>query len=658
MDVTVLEHIVVLLVASVVGVALFKLIKLPAVLAYLFVGMVVGPFGLGWIPDSEGTRFLAEFGVVFLLFTIGLEFSLPYLIAMRKEMLGLGGAQVVLTTIATALVAWALGMSIEAAIVLGGIMSMSSTAIVTKLLAERMELTSRHGRASVGILLFQDVAVVPFLIVIPLLGVGNDSSIASELSWALFKGVLVVAAMLAVGHWLLRPIFQRIASFHSAELFTLTALLFALAAAWATHHVGLSLAFGAFLAGMMLGETEFKHQVEADMRPFRDVLLGLFFVTVGMLLDLSILLDIIHWVILLSVIIILFKAVLITWLAVLFGLPKGVGLRTGIVMGQGGEFGLALLALALSGGLYATTESQFILASIIVTMAVSPFLVNNNGLLAKWIFRSSYGQNRTEIIEQVETNSHDMSDHVIICGYGRIGQNIGQMLEGQGFHFTALDLDPVIVREAREAGDSVNYGDSTRADMLAAAGLKRAKVLVISYDDVHSSLKIIEQVRMQRDDMPILVRTADDSNLERLQQAGATEVIPETLEASLMLTSHVLVLMQVPVTRILRYVQGVRKDRYRMLRGFFHGQESESIEQSDFRERMHSVTLPDGAYAVDKRLADLSLEKINVVVSAIRRGGIRGPHPDPSMVLIAGDTLVLYAVPEDLSLAEERLLKG
>ncbi len=658
MDIMVLEHILVLLVASVVGVALFKLVKLPAILAYLFVGMVVGPFGLGWIPDSEGTRFLAEFGVVFLLFTIGLEFSLPYLIAMKKEMLGLGGAQVVLTTLATAMVAWMFGMSIEAAIVLGGIMSMSSTAIVTKLLAEKMELTSRHGRASVGILLFQDVAVVPFLIVIPLLGMSSDNSIASELSWALLKGVFVVVVMLAVGHWLLRPVFQRIASFHSAELFTLTALLFALAAAWATHYFGLSLAFGAFLAGMLLGETEFKHQVEADIRPFRDVLLGLFFVTVGMLLDLSALLDVLHWVVLLSLTIILFKAVLITWLATLFGLPKGVGLRTGIVMGQGGEFGLALLALALSGGLYAATESQVILASIIVTMAISPFLINYNGVLAKRFFRKSYSQNRTKIIEQVETNSHDMSDHVIICGYGRIGQNIGQMLEAQGFSFTALDLDPVIVREAREAGYAVNYGDSTRADMLVAAGLMRAKVLVISYDDVNSSLKIIEQVRIKRKDMPILVRTADDSNLERLQLAGATEVIPETLEASLMLASHVLVLMQVPVTRILRHVQGVRKDRYRMLRGFFHGQDPESIEQSDFRERMHSVTLPDGAFAVNKKLADLSLDDINVVVSAIRRGGIRGPHPDPEMVLLAGDTLVLYALPEDLSRAEERLLKG
>jgi CPA2 family monovalent cation:H+ antiporter-2 len=658
MDVMVLEHILVLLIVSVVGVALFKRIKLPAVLAYLFVGMVVGPFGLGWIPENNGTRLLAEFGVVFLLFTIGLEFSLPYLMAMKKEMLGLGGAQVVLTTAVTAIVAWALGMSLEAAIVLGGILAMSSTAIVTKQLSEKMELISRHGRSSVGILLFQDIAVVPFLIVIPLLGAGSDNSILAELSWALLKGVFVVAVMLSIGHWLLRPIFQRMASFHSAELFTLTALLFALAAAWSTHHFGLSLAFGAFLAGMMLGETEFKHQVEADIRPFRDVLLGLFFVTVGMLLDARVLLDILQWVILLSVAIILFKVLSITWLAALFGSPSGVALRTGIVMAQGGEFGLALLALALNAGLYASTESQIILASIIVTMAISPFLINNNGALAKRIFHASYTRNRNEIVEQIETSGRGLIDHVIICGYGRIGQNIGRLLDNEGFRYTALDLDPVIVREAREAGDPVNYGDSTRTEILEAAGLMQASVLVISYDDVHSALKIIEQVRLQRPDMPILVRTADDANLERLQQAGATEVIPETLEASLMLASHVLVLLQVPVTRILRHVQGVRKDRYRMLRGFFHGQESESIEQSEFRERMHSATLPEGAYAVGRKLIELGLDDLNVVVTAIRRGGIRGPHPDPEMTLSAGDTLVLYALPEDLARAEGRLLKG
>lgn len=658
MESGILEHILVLLAASVMGVALFKRINLPPVLAYLFVGMVVGPFGLGLIPENDGTRLLAEFGVVFLLFTIGMEFSLPYLMAMKKEMLGLGGLQVVVTTVATAVVAKFFGMSWEAAIVLGGILAMSSTAIVTKQLAERMELTSRHGRSAVGILLFQDIAVVPFLIVIPLLGVDGDGSLFSELGWALLKGVFVVVVMLAIGHWLLRPIFQRIASFHSAELFTLTALLFALGAAWATHHFGLSLAFGAFLAGMMLGETEFKHQVEADMRPFRDVLLGLFFVTVGMLLDVSALVDIYPWVIALTIGIIAFKLISITWLATLFGVPRGVGLRTGVVLAQGGEFGLALLALALSAGLYAPDESQIILASLVISMVAAPFLINQNGLIAKRVFSTSYTQNRQEIVEQVAKTSAHLHDHVIICGYGRIGQNIGRMLDAEGFQHTALDLDPLIVREARAAGFPVNYGDSTRTDILEAAGLMRAKVLVISYADVKSALKIIEQVRMLRQDMPILVRTADDTNLERLQQAGATEVIPETLEASLMLGSHVLVLMQVPVTRILRHVQGVRKDRYRMLRGFFHGQESESIEQGEFRERMHSATLPDGAFAVGKKLGLLHLEELNVVVSAVRRSDVRGTNPDPELVLRPGDTLVLYALPEDLARAEERLLKG
>ena len=660
MNIMILDDILILLAAAVVVVALFKRINLPSVLAYLFIGVALGSHGLAWISDSEGTRFLAEFGVVFLMFTVGLEFSLPHLIAMKKEVLGYGGAQVVLTTLVAGSIAWLLGVPPAAAFVVGGILAMSSTAIVIKQLTERLEITSRHGRKSVGVLLFQDIAVVPLLIMIPLLG-NNDGgeTIALEVLWALVKGVVVVVVMLAVGHWFLRPIFHRIAAMRSSELFTLTALLFALAAAWTTFYAGLSLAFGAFLAGMLLGETEFKHQIEADIRPLRDVLLGLFFVTVGMLLDIQVMLSLLPWIVLLAVAIVLFKTLSIMGVGMVMGAPKGVALRTGIVLAQGGEFGLALLALALSEGVLASSPSQITLAAIIVTMALAPLLINYNGHLAKWLFAGSYGRNREQIVEEVTESAAGLREHVIICGYGRIGQNIARFLDQEGFQYCAMDLDPVIVKEARAAGDRVSYGDSTHNDILEAAGLKQAKVLVVSYNEVHSALKIIEQARRIRPDIPILVRTADDANLDRLQQMGATEVVPETLEASLMLASHVLLLMDVPMARIIRRVQGVRRNRYQMLRGFFHGQESESLEQADaFRERMHTVTLLEEAYAINKTLQELTLESLNVVVTAVRRGGIRSPQPLPDMRLNVADTLVLYGLPEDLARAEERILKG
>lgn len=652
-----LDAILILLVVSVIAVAIFRRFNLPPILAYLFVGILVGPHGLGWIPDSTDTRLLAEFGIVFLLFTIGLEFSLPQMVAMRREVLILGGAQVILTALIAGTIAWLLGMSIEASFVVGGVLALSSTAIVIKQLTEQLEVSSRHGRYSIGILLFQDIAVVPFLIVIPVLLGDSDTSIALGLGWAMVKGVVVISFMLAMGHWLLRPLFHEIASRRSSELFTLTALLFALAAAWVTKVSGLSLALGAFLAGMMLGETEFRHQVEADIRPFRDVLLGLFFVTIGMFLDVFALPHIIHWVLLLVVAIVLFKVVSITILCRLMGAPKGVSLRTGLVLAQCGEFGLALLALGT--GLMGEGASQIILASMIITMMLSPLLIYYNGALAKWMYPGSYMGHRQKNTYEMAQAAKDLESHVIICGYGRIGQNIASFIENEGFDYIAMDLDPVRVRDARAAGQRVNYGDATHRENLEAAGLYFAKVIVVTFDDVKSSIKILEQVRSMRPDIPILIRTRDDSNLDLLQQAGATEVVPETLEASLMLVSHLLLLLDVPVSRIVRHVQETRGNRYQLLRGFFHGQEPESIDETAaFRERLSSVTLTHAAYAIGHTLRDIDLKGSGVVVTAVRRSGILGHHPEPDIVLREGDTLVLYGYPEDLEHAEELLLKG
>lgn len=656
---SVLDAILILLAVAVIAVAAFRKLNLPPILAYLFVGMLVGPYALNWIPESEGTRFLAEFGVVFLLFTIGLEFSLPQLVAMRREVLGLGGGQVALTALAAGVVAWLLGMPLTAAVVIGGVLAMSSTAIVIKQLTEQLEVSSRHGRLSVGVLLFQDVAVIPFLILIPVLASGSEASITMELGTALLKGVFVIGAMLAVGHWLLRPLFHMIAAQRSSELFTLAALLFALAAAWLTHLFGLSFALGAFIAGMLLGETEFRHQVEADIRPFRDVLLGLFFITIGMLLDLSALPEIIHWVLLLVVAIIVFKVVLIAALSRLLGATKGVALRTGIVLAQGGEFGLALLTLALTEGTLEPEASQVVLAAIIITMLLTPFLIASNGVIAKRFYADSYVKNREDQANEMESHAERLDQHVVICGYGRIGQNVARFLDQEDFNYIALDLDPVRVRDARAAGEQVFYGDSTHIENLGAAGIGRAKVLVISFDDTAGTMKILEQVKRLWPDLPVLVRTRDDANLDSLQQAGATEVVPETLEASLMLVSHLLLLLDVPVSRIVRNVQEVRSSRYQMLRGFFHGQEVESLEQAPaFRERLQSVELPEAAYAVGHELGTLKLRECGVIVTAVRRGGIKGHQPEPDMELHAEDILVLYGTPEDLAHAETKLLQG
>lgn len=652
-------EILVLLAAAVLVVALFRRFNLPPILAYLMVGVLVGQQKLGGMSVSEDAHFLAELGVVFLMFTIGLEFSLPRLLSMKGAVFGLGGAQVVISTLAGGLVAAALGMTLQGAFVVGGLLAMSSTAIVSKQLAEQVELHSRHGRLAMGVLLFQDLAVIPFLVVIPTLASSSDGSTALPLLWALGKGVLVSALLLAAGHWLLRPLFREVAARHSTELFMLTVLLVTLTAAWATEQAGQTLALGAFLAGMMLGETEFRHQVEADIRPFQDMLLGLFFITVGMRLDITALPAMWYWALLVAAGLMLFKTALVMGLTLIARAERGVALRTGLVLAHSGEFSFVLLSLALDHHLMRGQAGQIVLAAVLLSMALSPILIRYNGVVAKRFCALSYGRSRAQMEEEISTAIRGMEHHIIICGYGRVGQNIARQLEQEGFEFVALDLDPLRVREAREAGDAVSYGDSTRRAILEAAGLQRARALIISFQDVTASLKILAHVRHLRPELPVLVRTRDDADLERLQAAGATEVVPETLEASLMLASHLLLILGVPMSKIVRRMRETHNDRYRLLRGFFPGAEQAAPGSGEARrERLHTVALEENAYGVGRTLGELGLDKLGVVATAVRRSGIRGIAPEPSTLLRVGDVLVLYGTPQDLARAEALLLQG
>jgi CPA2 family monovalent cation:H+ antiporter-2 len=527
-----------------------------------------------------------------------------------------------------------------------------------KLLVDQLEQSSRHGQQAFGILLFQDLVVVPFLILIPALGGAGGESLWLTFGTVLVKSAVVLAAIFFIGRWLLRPLFHEVAAGRSRELFMFTVLLVTLASAWATEQAGLSLALGAFLAGMMIAETEYRHQVEGDIRPFRDILLGLFFVTIGMLLDLSALRG--HWPWILGVVaaLLLVKTAIILALGRLFGLERGVALRTGLVLFQGGEFGFALLLQAKRHALLDGTPAQIVLASVVLSMLLSPLVLRHSGRIARTLV-PSYRRSRATNLEVIRAEAEHAKGHVIVCGYGRSGQNLGWMLEHEGIAYVALDLDPVRVRDARDAGKPVVYGDADRRDVLEAAGLHRARALVVSFNNVGSALKILEVTRVVRPDMPVIVRTMDDAALEQLRAAGATEVVPESLEGSLMMGSHLLMLLGVPVSHIVSQVREVRRDRYRMLRGFFHGvYEYEEDVAHAYQERLHSVTLPAGAAAVGERIADLHFDEIGVTVSAVRRGGIRGPEPAPHTQLAAGDVVVLYGTPETLDQAEKTLLEG
>ena len=654
---TALELTLLLLAASVAGVVAFRLLDLPPMLGYLAVGILIGPHALGVVPDTDGTRYLAEFGVVFLMFSIGLEFSLPKLKSMRQIVLGLGFAQVAVTILivvaAGSVVGPYLGLGVAASFLIGATLAMSSTAILIKLLADRLELETEHGKRIVGVLLFQDLAVVPLLVVIPALST-QPENLGAALTWAAIKAAALLAILLVGGQWVLRHWLHMVARRKSHELFSLNLLLLVLGLAWLTERAGLSLALGAFVAGMLISETEYRHQVAEDIKPFRDVLLGLFFITIGMLLNVRIVIENLGWVLLALLVPTAFKCGLIVVLARAFRVSAGTSIRIGLALATAGEFGFVLLSE--SGTLLPLDFKQIVLAAMLLSMLAAPFLVQYSDRVAMR-FASSEWMLRALQLHQVATRSMATERHVIICGYGRSGQHLAKMLEQEGIGYVALDLDPDRVREAAAAGDSVVYGDAARRETLIAAGLTRAAALVISYSNSPSALKVIHFAHETKPQLPIIVRTQDDSDLDRLLRAGATEVVPEIFEGSLMLGSHALVLLGVPLTRVVRRVREARDSRYRLLRGYFHGADDPAEFEDESHERLHSVPIESGAAAVGKTIGALGLTLMGVEVTAVRRRGIRGADPSEELVLQAGDVVVLRGVPEALEIAEERLLQ-
>jgi len=657
-----LELTLLYLLAAVLGVVACRLLKLPPMLGYLVVGIVIGPNALALAENSEAVRHLGEFGVVFLMFVIGLEFNLHKLRAMRSHVFGLGQAQVLLT-IALAAGGWLLlgmagvrlwGIDWRGAVALSGAVAMSSTAIVLKLLAERLELESDHGKRVVGVLLFQDLAVVPLLVLIPALGAPPEALLRA-LGLAAVKAAILIGVLLVGGQRATRWWFTLVARRKSEELFVLNLLLVTLGLAWLTQLAGLSLALGAFIAGMLISETEYKHQVEADIRPFHDVLLGLFFITIGMILDWHTVAQ--HWglVLLLLTLPVLFKLLLVTALARVAGASPGVSLRTGLYLAQAGEFGFVLLTLAHQNALVPPQLFNPILASMVLSMLATPFIIMHANTIVLKLVASDWMLQSLQMTA-IARRSINTNRHVIICGYGRSGQNLGRLLEREGIPHIALDLDPDRVRQAAGAGDSVVFGDAARMQALVAAGLARASAVVVTYLDVPGALKVLANVRSHAPHVPVVVRTQDDFQLEALQAAGAVEVVPEALEGSLMLASHTLALVGVPLRRVFRLVQEQRDARYGLLRGYFRGADETPDELE--HERLATVTLSTGASALGRALSALALPALDVRVVSLRRANGRKLDPDADPQLEDGDTLVLSGRPEPLALAEERLLSA
>ena len=652
------ELIILLLISSVVFLTLFRYLKLSATIAYFVVGILLGPSAAGFLHDSESVRHFVEFGIVFLMFSIGLEFSLPKLNSMRGILFGLGGAQVLITLATSLFISRLFGLDFTMAFVVGSALTMSSTAIVSKLLIERLDLNSRHGKLSIGILLFQDIAVIPILILIPAL-----SSQSIDINTIFISISLKVILLLSILFWLGKPVmnfwFGLVAKQKSRELFVLNVLMITMFFAYLTELAGLSYALGAFLAGMLISETRYRYQVESDISSFRDILLGLFFISVGMMLNLNVFFDN-FWVIL-SILFAytLFKASLIALLTKAFKYEMGVGIRTGVILGQAGEFSFVILALANEQNLIGGEILQIVLSVCLLSMITASFLIPYNGKIARFLSRS-YTKNSQKNIDKIDEVGHNLSDHVILCGYGRSGQFLGRFLKEENISFIAIDMDLNRVNDAASAGEKVMYGDASRRVVLNAAGISTCKAVIITYADDRASSKVLSVIRESYLELPIIVRTTDETSIERLQEEGASEVVPEVLEGSLMLGSHALIMLGVPLGRVVKKIRAFRSERYAMFRGYFKGTTDITDDFSGQEQlELHSIEVRKNPLLLSVKLDSIRFEDFHVQIQYLRRPNmLEDIEPRPDILLSNGDTLVILGLQKDINRFEKYLSTG
>ncbi|MEO9945684.1 MAG: cation:proton antiporter [Paraglaciecola sp.] len=652
-----LGNVLILMSVAVVAVWLFKRINLPPILAYLFCGILAGPDLLSLFEHPEDMQNFAELGIVFLLFSLGLEFSLPKMLAMRHLVFGVGLGQMLLTTLVFMAIAYLIGFDIKASLVIGGVVALSSTAIVIKQTSDLGILNTPRAQIAVSILLLQDLAVVPLLILVPLLAADSEQSLSIAISMAFLKGVLVVGILLSIGKWVLPKVFSEVARTRTDELFVLTTIMVALMAAGLAFSFGLSMALGAFLAGMMLGESQYKHQLEADIRPFRDILMGLFFITIGMRLELHNIPGQIHWALTGLVSIVILKVLLIRVSAWIFKLGSQDAWAAGIKLCQMGEFSFVIAALAVDHNLLTSEQGSLLLTIGVISMAFTPWLVDKSPVLAKALSPEPLPDCKGA--EQLSSHDKELTDHVLIFGFGRVGQSVSRLLKIEAIPYMVVDADPTRVQESQSAGEPVYFGDVKQKDILRAVGIERAKLVLITFDQHDKAMAVIQLISSLYPDLPVVVRTRKDYRMDELLNAGATQVVPEIIEGSLMLVTQVLQMSGVPMSRILKRVRKERKGHYGNMHGFFPGETTEmDYVKQDKLEFMHAVILTASAFAVGKPLHILDTQRMRINIKGLRRDNNELSAPDGNIELLEGDVLVITGKPRRVERAERFLLEG
>lgn len=533
------QQFLIILAFSLVGAVLLHRLRMATIVAYIVVGALIGPTALGLIEDPGQFSFLAEFGVVFLLFTLGLEFSFKKMTAMRFAVFGVGGMQVAVCTSVFAIAVFLWGATWPAAIMIAGTLALSSTAIVTRELVNNSQIHRLHGQLSIGVLLFQDMVAVVFLVLVPVFGDSESVSLAASLSTAGINAAILLALLLAAGKWLLPFVYTEVAQSKSEEIFALTTLVIVLLAAWLTHSFHLSMALGGFVTGMMLGEGKFHYQIQSDIRSFRDILLGLFFVTIGMSVDLTLLLT--YWprILTFTCALLVIKTFVVALSVRLLGYNNQEALRVGLNLAQAGEFGIALMALALLNRIVPPEQASFVTIIAILSMVVSPFLVRHSGHLSRLVFGDRMAPT------DFQPARMELDNHVIIGGYGRLGTTLAELLDRNDIPYVAIDTDIKLVEKFRNEGRNIVYGDSTNPEILASCHLTSARLVVLTFKSIEQGKAAITSIRQRAPDVAIIVRCLENDGFDELLSLGANQVFQELLESSLTISRQALQILNV-----------------------------------------------------------------------------------------------------------------
>lgn len=631
----------------------FRYLKMPVILGYLVVGVLIGPDVIGWINDKETIAPLAEFGVVLLMFTIGLEFSLSRLLSLKNKVFILGTLQVVLSILITALIGKMLNMTWVEAILTGSVVAMSSTAVVVKILSDQFEIHAPHGLNAIGILLFQDLAVIPILSIIATLTAINDNFLAYTLLTALIKGIIAILVIFVAGRWLLRPLFHFIAAQRVIELFTLCVLFIAIGSAWITAKLGMTLVLGAFLSGIMLGETEFRHQIKSEIRPFRDILLGLFFVSIGMLANITVWTHTWPWILLLLIAIVLGKALLIFMLCYFFGDSEETACRTGLILGQGGEFGFVIFALAHDTKLMPENYDQVVLAALLISFAIAPLIITYNQRITRWIFPANTHKRKKEAEKRIEEATEHLANHTIICGFGRVGQHVARFLKKSKIPYICFDLDPDIIQNASLAGEPIMYGNVTDMDIIHTARVDKAAALVLCFNDISASMHLLSQLKLMDIKIPTLVRCKDETEFEMLRSYDSIKIITEVFEESLTIANYLLRLLKVPTKKINFLLQQARADDYQLLSPIFPGSFINKDSELLISKHLRSVFISERSQAIGKMVNELDMIGVKII-SIIRN---ERPVSVNKVKLLKGDIVILYGLPDLLDKVEKQLMQ-